>query len=366
MNICYIISSLRPCGPVNQLYYILAGLDRTDFKPYIVTLSGEKSGTEIDKFRPLVREICNYRFPGSGLLSFGKRVRSFMFEKGISLVHSQGIRPDTVSAIFSGVPGIFTLRNYPYEDYILKYGYTKGLPAAAWHMGLLKKQKRVVAVSRGVARLVAQHGLQAEVITNGVDTEKYRPSVDGEKEDLRRSFGLPLGKKVFICAGAMIKRKRPGDVVEGFIRSGVSENAVLVMAGDGPLLENLKSRYGGRKNVIFAGEFREMDLLLRAADYFVSASVSEGLPNAVLEAMACGLPVFVSDIEQHREITGTGAGFGKLFPVEDVKALSAALDIYNKDEYDKKRELCRRTITEKFSAERMSQEYTKLYKRTVE
>ncbi len=68
-----------------------------------------------------------------------------------------------------------------------------------------------------------------------------------------------------------------------------------------------------------------MEDYLGAVDVFVSASLTEGCPNAVMEAMACGLPVVLSDIPAHREILAFDQRAGQMFPANDVAALSEIL-----------------------------------------
>jgi glycosyltransferase involved in cell wall biosynthesis len=361
IKIFYVISSLRRCGPVSQLYNTVKFLDRSGFLPVIVTLSAEGECSMAGEFYDLGVRIETSGFSGPDIVSCLRRVNRLADDIGADIIHSHGVRPDIISSFVRGGVKIFTLRNYPYEDYAMKYGRVRGSFLAACHMRLLKRSANVVSVSRAVARLAGKHGLSTRVIHNGVDTEKFGPVSGPERVELKKKAGLPRDKKVFISAGSMIKRKDPQTAIEGFLKSRVGEKAVLLMAGGGPLLEQLKEKYSERKEIIFAGEVADVGRLFKASDYFISPALSEGLPNSALEAMSCGLPVFLSDIDQHKEISGEGGKAGRIFMAGNPDDLSRVLDIYEDGEYALKREFCRKRVTEDYSARGMSAEYQELY-----
>jgi len=100
----------------------------------------------------------------------------------------------------------------------------------------------------------------------------------------------------------------------------------LLVAGDGPLrieLLALASRLGVEKRVRFLGHLDRVDGLLRAADAFVLPSIYEGLPVALLEAMALGVPAVVSDLPELHELAAGDAL--ELVPAGDERALAAAV-----------------------------------------
>ena len=91
-------------------------------------------------------------------------------------------------------------------------------------------------------------------------------------------------------------------MVRAFQASANGGKAVLLFAGDGPLARACKGLAGGDPRIHFLGQISNVQDYLQVADVFVSAALSEGLPNTVLEAMASGLPTVLSDIPAHREI----------------------------------------------------------------
>ena len=128
---------------------------------------------------------------------------------------------------------------------------------------------------------------------------------------------------------------------------------------DGPELNNLQNQAKGDSDVIFTGLIEDVSPFLRAADLFISASLSEGMPNAVLESLANGTPALLSDIEPHLELLNLNPLLGQAFPTQNSRALTKCLT----DALSTKRE--RQCIyqfaRDTFSAAIMANQYQKLY-----
>lgn len=159
---------------------------------------------------------------------------------------------------------------------------------------------RVICVSEDCRRhLIDYFGVPPEkavVILNGVDTERWSPT--------RRSggwgAGAPPGRRpVLISVGQLREVKDPKTMIRALplVRSRF-EGATLKCAGDGPLraeLGRLADELGVGGSVELLGEVSDTRSLLAEADVFLMPSRSEGLPNALLEAMAAGVPAVVTE-----------------------------------------------------------------------
>ena len=109
------------------------------------------------------------------------------------------------------------------------------------------------------------------------------------------------------------------------------------------------------------GSVNNVNEYLQASDVYIASSKSEGLPNGVLEAMAVGLPVILSNIEQHKEVYDENPKIGALYQIGDKEdCLKKILEL---DE--SKQSICSdeayKCAHEQFSAERMSKQYQKEY-----
>ncbi|OYR69590.1 group 1 glycosyl transferase [Halorubrum ezzemoulense] len=362
-DILYIVSRLRPSGPTNQLYYILKHLN-DEFDATILTLSPEPEDTELPLFQDLG---VNYETLGlsrwEGLLFGPWRLRRKVQEIDPDIVQTQGIRADTLSALFlKGYPRITTVRNYPYDDYPAKFGTLQGKAMAAEHIRVYRRIDHPVACSETIADMVRPHGVDATPIQNGVDTEAYSPVSDEEKRRLRKPLDIPESAMVFVSVGTLIPRKNPLDVIEGFQNADI-ENGMLLLLGDGPLQEECKSLAAGDDRVRLEGWVDNVSEYLGASDFFVSASSSEGLPNTVMEALSCGLPVILSDIQPHREILQYNAEAGTVFDLGDTRSLSEVLSEILNEEYSVVTAAARTLVVRNLSAKRMCEQYQDQYRK---
>ncbi|NGM69087.1 glycosyltransferase [Natronolimnobius sp. AArcel1] len=357
IDLLYIVSTLRQSGPTNQLYYLLDNLD-DEFNAKILTLSPEPADSELNRFLELGVEYETLglsRVKGGivGPYQLRKAVRAYEPD----VIHTQGIRADTLAAVFlSGYPHVTTIRNYAYDDYPAKYGGKKGTVMAFVHLNALKRIPYPVACSETIAKKVAPHGIDAVPIQNGVDTTAYTPASDSEQQARREELGLPESGPIVISVGSLIERKDPQTVIRGFFESELSDDGYLVMLGDGPLRDECERLVQDDSRVFFEGWVDDVDDYLQASDYFVSASKSEGLPNSVMEALASGLLVTLSDIQPHNEIMQYG-NVGAEFELGSVSGLASALKSIKTIDSEEPRAVA----TNFLSATHMSREYQSKY-----
>jgi glycosyltransferase involved in cell wall biosynthesis len=179
-------------------------------------------------------------------------------------------------------PLVTTVHGLVPEDY----------PAAA---KLLRRTSDVVvAVSDAVAAQLRDAGYDGtvEVVENAANAV-----VPGPRADVRAELGISPKARVVLCAARLAPPKRLDLLVDAW--PSLPKNAVLVVAGDGPLLEPLRARVSALNlgdRVRLLGERTDVGRLLGGADVFCLPSDSEGMPVAVLEAMAAGVPVVASAV----------------------------------------------------------------------
>ena len=235
----------------------------------------------------------------------------------------------------------------------------------ALHRLLARLTRAVVAVSGEVAdNLRRYEGIDdVRVIPNGVDGHRFRPASEGERSARRRALGLGEGEVVLGTVGRLDPLKDHRLLIEAV--TGLEGSWRLLVVGDGPLraeLERLvqERSLGGR--VVFLGERRDVPELLRAMDAFVLPSRSEGLPMALLEAMACGLPVVATRVGGIPEAVREGEG-GLLCDPGDSGGLRDALCRLISDPPLRRRlgRGARVAFERRFSLQRMVEGYERLY-----
>ena len=166
-------------------------------------------------------------------------------------------------------------------------------------------------------------------LPNGVDTERFRPADKKSRQDARAALGLPRDSTIIAYVGRVAPRKDTRTLVAAYLRllARGDKEAHLVIAGDGHELPQLRALVDDAKRsrrVTFLGEVDHVHPVLAATDIFVHPSRREGMPNVVLEAMATGLAVVLSDIEAHTEMLA-GRPAALTYRVGDEAALAARL-----------------------------------------
>ena len=163
------------------------------------------------------------------------------------------------------------------------------------------------------------------------------------RTDLKRELGIAPEIPVILFCGKLVPRKRPQDLLSAFEK--LSQPAALLFVGEGSLRPSLEQRARGRSDVLFAGlvDQREIPKYYAIADVFVLPSEREVTPLVVNEAMACGLPVVLSDaIPSAVDFVKQGEN-GFSFPLGDIQALSSFLDCLLRDE-DLRRRMGRKSM----------------------
>lgn len=174
-------------------------------------------------------------------------------------------------------------------------------------------------ISRHTLRMLGQAGYapsRLHLVPNAVDSARFTPAQPGRPGSVRAVF-----------AGRHVPVKGLDVLLQAWAKVQAPEGSVLVLAGDGPehaRLKRMADEFGVASRVEFPGMVRDVPGLLREASLYVQASHQEGLPNAVLEAMASALPVVATRVSGHEDVVHD-ARTGWLVPPGDPNALAAAL-----------------------------------------
>lgn len=227
-----------------------------------------------------------------------------------------------------------------------------------------------VAVSGEVAPAIVQtigpvQG-KISVISNGVDVRRYTQPVD--RTAIRRRLGLSAEARLLIVVGTL-KTQKGHRYLLAALPDVIAQcpDLHLLIVGDGELrgeFEAQARRLGLDDHVHFLGNRGDVPALLAAGDYFVLPSLWEGLPMALIEAMASGLPVIATEVSGTRQVMIPGET-GLLVPPGDIDRLRAAL-LQLATSPEQARAMgaaARRRVIAAFSAQQQAAEHVALYRR---
>jgi glycosyltransferase involved in cell wall biosynthesis len=173
---------------------------------------------------------------------------------------------------------------------------------------ILRRADGFVAITPGIASELARAGVRADKIrsiSNGVDTTTFTPVCRARKNALRRQLGMPTSAIVVTYTGRLVSYKGLPTLVEvaGAMRQE-HDNVHFVLVGSGGLdlhnceaeLRQQVTRSGLEESVHFAGDVTNVHEYLQASDIFVLPTQDDAFPVALVEAMACGLPVVTTTV----------------------------------------------------------------------
>jgi glycosyltransferase involved in cell wall biosynthesis len=299
--IAQVLVSSRPGGGPQHVLAAALGLRARGWRPIV---AAPPDGAMFEAFRAAGLETVALRADRLTPLPLVRLVRVIR-DRGVRLVHSHGKGAGLhgrLAARLAGVPAVHTLHGLHYERY--------SAPARAAYLALERRLSASTRVVINVSRAQEREGLalrlftprQSRVILNGVDVARLGDRAL-DRWDARVALGLPQSGPVVGTAARFDEVKR----LDLLLRAAAASAFALVLIGHGPeepRLRRLAGALGLGARVTFAGEVADAARLLAAFDVFAAPSRKEGLPLAVVEAMALGLPVVASDIPAHREALG--------------------------------------------------------------
>ena len=358
------MTSCKKSGPVQQMLNIIKNLDRKVFEPILVTLYEEdKELSQLHLFEPHVKHVLAPTGKKEIILGRDRTLRRVLAEIGPDVVHSLGVFPDYAVSRIKKYNQIITLRNYVYEDYLAKFGKLKGTILAKLHLYAMTHTKKTVACSESLSKIYKRElNMTYDFVRNGVDIDQYSRATEDEKMVIRKEMNLPLNSFIFVYTGQLIERKNMDFLLRTYIKTFKDMEYYLLVLGGGAKLDELKAKYGHIENIDFRGNVLNVNHYLKACDAYVSASKSEGLPNGVLEAMATGLPVILSDIPQHIEVYEANTDCGFIFDINSEDALAVCLRKMTEVDYKKMGAAAYDSAHMNFSSPLMSGKYQELYK----
>lgn len=191
----------------------------------------------------------------------------------------------------ASVAGRLALRASPYHRYML---------AAERRLYASPRLKQVICISRMVqAEIHARFGLPLErlpVIYNAIDPAVFHPGLAAYRDSVRARHGIAPDACVFLLVGSAYARKGVARALEALASAPAPAHLVVVGRDRHPArYEALARRLGVAHRATFAGAQTDPKPYYGAADAFVLPTLYDALSNAVLEALACGLPVITSD-----------------------------------------------------------------------
>lgn len=318
--VAFCITELDPGGAERALYEIVTRLDPSDWTVKVFCLGPE---TEL---------AVKLRDRGIETVCLGARRASDLGVLFRLIRELKAFRPAVLQTFLFHANILGRLAGWWAGVPVILSGLRVAEKEKRWHLwldrwtnGLVKCN---VCVSEGVRQFAHQvGGLRADklcVIPNGVDAERFASAIPADL----RPFGIPTNAWTLVTVGRLTPQKGQDDLIQA-VAPLMSDHADLhlLVIGEGPeraRLTQLASDLGIRDRVHLPGWQADVPGILKSSQIFVLPSRWEGMPNALLEAMASGLPCIATNVEGVGELWDSGEP-EKLVTPGDVTALRIAV-----------------------------------------
>jgi glycosyltransferase involved in cell wall biosynthesis len=327
LRLLHLITRLPVGGAERLLVDVVRGLDRARFESIVCCIQ-EKGAVAAELEASGFALFClnrmqSKRFDFRAVRDLARLIR----EQRIDVVHSHLYHANLygrLAAWLAGIPAVASVHNT----------YTR----RKFHRELLNRllsrgSARVIAVSEDVRRdLIRYDGIAAEkivTIQNGIDVGRIRTALTRHEARVRLGIG---GDEIVIgCVARLEEQKGHRFLLEAMALLNAAPAGAprfrLVLAGDGRLradLERQAAALGISSCTFFLGTRHDVADILRALDLCVMPSLWEGLSIAMLEAMAAGLPLVISDVSGVAQVIGNDE-YGVKVPPGDAAALARAI-----------------------------------------
>jgi glycosyltransferase involved in cell wall biosynthesis len=331
ISIGFVVNNLNVGGLEKVVVSLLNNIDRDRFTPHLICLDGPgKMAADVDlppENRLVLERKDGFRVPFLGVHVDPARlykIRRFVKERRIAVLHAHNIGPLIYAGVAIRILPMVRRPQIVYSDHNQLFSMNASRAARArWY---LKLADQVVAVSADLQRTLTEHLHAApgrvQVLYNGVDSRRFA-HVDRFK--VRRELGIADGE--FVAGMAVVLSAHKGinyllDAVPAILAKAPATR--FVIAGDGPARASLEEQaraLGVGDRVVFIGHRTDIPDVVSAFDTYVLPSLTEGLPLALLEALAVGSPIVCTRVGGNPEIVEDGVN-GYLVPPGDSAALA--------------------------------------------
>jgi glycosyltransferase involved in cell wall biosynthesis len=365
IRILHLRDSPWVCGPGRTILETGVTIDRSRFR-YIVgalTSDAERSGELYEE--AVRRQIPAYRIHETSRLDRGalrEILRIIDLEK-VDILHTHELRSDILGYICARrqhIAVISTLHGWIRND--LKNR------AFVWlDKQLVRHFDHIIAVSELIAEEMRGHGTPEErlsVVNNAIVLDRLTP--DPSDRSFREEIGATDGTLVIAKIGRLSREKGHPDLFAALKEVvAVHPDCKLALVGIGPDKETLKARarsYGLEQKIHFTGYRQDMERIYNGANLVVQSSLTEGMPNVVIESLLMKKPVIATSVGGTPEIIRDGAN-GILVRPGHPEELARAIILFTREpqKFHGMVEEGRKTIVEQFSFDNRSRRLEQIY-----
>jgi glycosyltransferase involved in cell wall biosynthesis len=343
ISLLFIANSSRVTGPNNQLSYLLRSIDQEIFHPVVLFLSPKIKNHKLEEVLKVMKiKVIYCNGCKNNLLFLYKFYLAHLTIKkeNPDIVHTSGLIPDLINGILlhKRTASVATIRSRFFNEYPIRYGRILSTIMIFIHKKSLQHIDKIVAVSSAVKENISCCELNHKkilVINNSIPDTLVKNKIFFLKIIITKSVN-----KNFIYVGHVDKLKNVSFIINswGRVSSKIDKLCILGRVDSGFYNSNVD-----KEKIQFLGYVKDTTPYYLESNFYISASITEGHPNSVIEALFFGCVCILSDIPSHREIYNKFPEAVVLFQNNIIKSLEGAID----KSFDLSKKLNKKTFFEK-------------------
>ena len=363
IKVIYIINVAGQAGTEMYIESLVESLNNKKIKAYLV-YNGE--GLLIDKLKALGVEAfrIKMRHPFDFIAVF--KLRKLCVKLGIQIIHTHFLRENYIALLSR----IFNLKTK--VIYTNHFVIPNNFLVRVFNKILTLFQAKIIAVCNSGKDMMIRNGIdkrKIKVIFNGVDISYWNEPV---KSTMREEFDISDEEFVILSTSRFHYLKAPDFLIDciAHLKKIAQRKFKFVLTNEGPIFEESRRKaeqMGLMDVVVFTGFRKDIKNFVYGSDLFVNSSMNEALSFAIIEVLACGLPVIATNVGGTRDIISSQANCGALVKFGDVEGFATAINRYMEDK--NLQELWKKNAVinakEKFSIEKMISKTYNLYMETI-
>lgn len=300
-----------------------------------------------------------------------KKIGEIVKREGYELVHTHtpiasflvrlACKSNLKVKILYTAHGFHFMKGAPLKNWLLYYPMEK--IAARWTDGIITINDEDYILAKKLT--LRKFNSVYKVNGVGIDMDKYQPASNNEKCELRKKYGYKEEDFILFYAAELNYNKHQDLLINSVnILKDKIPNVKLLLAGVGNLEEKYKNQVNDlqiTQNVDFLGYCTEVHNFLRISDVGVSSSIREGLPVNVMEAMATGLPLVVTNCRGNADLVNNNVN-GYVVGIDNIEQFANAIEgLYNSEDLRNQFGQINIELVKKYSIDNIKMEMNKIY-----
>ncbi len=363
IKVLYLMNHAGKAGTERYVESLIEKLDNKHIKAYFAY---NEEGLLVEKLKGHGVECFRLEMKNPFDIPAAVKLAGLCKKLGIDIIHTQYLRENYIA--------LFSLLFNPKVKvmYTNHFILANNMVLRMWNRILSPLQANIIAVCNKGKEMMVSNGVDGskiKVVFNGVDPNFWGESIGST---LRDELGIDRDTFVMLCGSRFAHDKGHKFLVNSIaeLKKITGKKFKLVLANDGPLLEEVKNQakdLGLVDDIVFVGFRKDIKNLYDGSDLYINSSEHEALSFAIVEVLAAGLPVIATDMGGNGDIINSETNCGMLVKYDDAKGLAEALNKLMDDPALQKvfRENALKAVKERFNIDKMVMEAYKLYEKSV-